>query len=92
MKHASLTARVLLFASVWAVIALVAIAIVISQLYRAGSERAFGDLLRAHLNSVIKRCRSMPMGNCPGNPQLGDLVFDQPGKRLDLAGRAAGRA
>jgi hypothetical protein len=53
MKGGSLTARVLLFASVWAVIALVAIAIVISQLYRAGSERAFADLLRAHLNSVI---------------------------------------
>ncbi|WP_340159835.1 HAMP domain-containing sensor histidine kinase [uncultured Hoeflea sp.] len=79
MKGGSLTARVLLFASVWAVIALVAIAIVISQLYRAGSERAFGDLLRAHLNSVINAVTISDDGQLSGNPQLGDLVFDQPG-------------
>jgi len=79
MKRGSLTARVLLFASVWAVIALVAIAIVISQLYRAGSERAFGDLLRAHLNSVINAVTISDDGRLSGNPQLGDLVFDQPG-------------
>ncbi len=53
MTRGSLTARVLLLATLWAVIALVAIAIVISQLYRNGSERAFADLLRAQLNSVI---------------------------------------
>lgn len=79
MKRGSLTARVLLFASIWAVIALVAIAIVISQLYRAGSERAFGDLLRAHLNSVINAVTIDAEGGLVGNPQLGDLVFDQPG-------------
>jgi len=79
MKRGSLTARVLLFASVWAVIALVAIAIVISQLYRAGSERAFADLLRAHLNSVINAVSIDDDGRLSGNPQLGDLVFDQPG-------------
>jgi signal transduction histidine kinase len=79
MKRGSLTARVLLFASIWAVIALVAIAIVISQLYRAGSERAFGDLLRAHLNSVINAVSINDDGQLSGNPQLGDLVFDQPG-------------
>ena len=79
MKRGSLTARVLLFASIWAVIALVAIAIVISQLYRAGSERAFGDLLRAHLNSVINAVSINADGQLSGNPQLGDLVFDQPG-------------
>lgn len=79
MKRGSLTARVLVFASAWAVIALVAIAIVISQLYRAGSERAFGDLLRAHLNSVINAVSIDEDGRLSGNPQLGDLVFDQPG-------------
>jgi len=79
MKRGSLTARVLLFASIWAVIALVAIAIVISQLYRAGSERAFADLLRAHLNSVINAVSIDAEEQLSGNPQLGDLVFDQPG-------------
>ncbi|MEQ8737768.1 MAG: histidine kinase, partial [Hoeflea sp.] len=47
MTRGSLTARVLLLATVWAVIALVVIAVVISQLYRNGSERAFAELLRA---------------------------------------------
>jgi signal transduction histidine kinase len=79
MRQGSLTARVLLFASIWAVIALVAIAIVISQLYRNGSERAFADLLRAQLNSVINAVSIDPAGRLAGNPQLGDLVFDQPG-------------
>ncbi|OCW55778.1 sensor histidine kinase [Hoeflea olei] len=79
MKGSSLTARVLLLASVWAVIALVAIAIVISQLYRSGSERAFNELLRAHLNSVINAVSVNDAGRLAGNPQLGDLVFDQPG-------------
>lgn len=79
MKRTSLTARVLMLASVWAVIALVAIAIVISQLYRANSERAFADLLRAQLNSVINAVSIDASGGLTGAPQLGDLVFDQPG-------------
>lgn len=74
----SLTARVLLLASVWAVIALVAIAFVISTLYRNSSERAFGDLLRAHLNGVINAVTIDEGGRLSGNPQLGDLTFSQP--------------
>lgn len=79
MTRGSLTARVLLLATLWAVIALVAIAIVISQLYRNGSERAFADLLRAQLNSVINTVSIGENGQLTGRPQLGDLVFDQPG-------------
>lgn len=79
MKRGSLAARVLLFASIWVAVALVVIAIVISQLYRSGSERAFGDLLRAHLNSVINAVTIDSRGHLSGRPQLGDLVFDQPG-------------
>jgi signal transduction histidine kinase len=79
MTRSSLTARVLLLATLWAVIALVAIAIVISQLYRNGSERAFADLLRAQLNSVINTVTIDEQGQLTGRPQLGDLVFDQPG-------------
>lgn len=79
MTRGSLTARVLLFASAWAVIALVVIGLVISKLYRTGGERAFDDLLRAHLNSVINAVTIGPEERLVGNPQLGDLVFDQPG-------------
>lgn len=79
MTRGSLTARVLLLATVWAVIALVAIAVVISQLYRNGSERAFAELLRAQLNSVINAVSIDPDGRLAGRPELGDLVFEQPG-------------
>ncbi|WP_420408908.1 ATP-binding protein [Hoeflea sp.] len=79
MTRGSLTARVLLLATVWAVIALVAIAVVISQLYRSGSERAFAELLRAQLNSVINAVSVDAEGRLEGRPQLGDLVFEQPG-------------
>jgi len=78
MRPNSLTGRVLVSASVWAVLALVAIALVISALYRAGSERAFGDLLRAQLNAVINAVSFDPEGQLTGTPQLGDLSFSQP--------------
>jgi hypothetical protein len=91
MTRSSLTARVLLLATLWAVIALVAIAIVISQLYRNGSERAFADLLRAQLNSVINTVTIDEQGQLTGRPQLGDLVFRPARQRLDLAGGAVER-
>ena len=48
----SLTTRVLLVSTIWAVAALVVIGFVISALYRQGSERGFQDLLRAQLYNV----------------------------------------
>jgi signal transduction histidine kinase len=74
----SLTARVLLLATAWSAVALFVIAVVISQLYRQSSERAFTDLLRAQLYNVIN---SMTIGDdnkLSGSPQLGDLRFSQP--------------
>lgn len=49
LRPQSLTARVLLVSTIWAVAALVVIGVVISALYRQGSERGFQDLLRAQL-------------------------------------------
>lgn len=79
MRASSLTSRVLVIATVWAVIALVVIALVIQALYRTGSERAFRDLLRAQLNSVINAVSMDPSGVLSGDPELGDLAFSQPG-------------
>ncbi|PWW02228.1 signal transduction histidine kinase [Hoeflea marina] len=79
MRASSLTARVLVIATVWAVIALVVIALVIQALYRTGSERAFRDLLRAQLNSVINAVSMDPEGRLSGDPELGDLAFARPG-------------
>jgi signal transduction histidine kinase len=74
----SLTARVLLLATIWSALALVVIAIVISQLYRQSSERAFTDLLRAQLYNVINSITIGEDNKLSGNPQLGDLRFSQP--------------
>ncbi|MDE1159300.1 MAG: HAMP domain-containing sensor histidine kinase [Neorhizobium sp.] len=78
MGPRSLTARVLLLATIWSALALVVIAIVISQLYRQSSERAFTDLLRAQLYNVINSITIGEDNKLSGNPQLGDLRFSQP--------------
>ncbi|MEJ8311005.1 ATP-binding protein [Agrobacterium larrymoorei] len=78
MRNNSLTARVLLLASAWSVLALVVIAVVISTLYRQGVERSFTDLLRAQLYNVINSVTISNENTLAGSPQLGDLRFSQP--------------
>lgn len=78
LKPQSLTARVLLVSTIWAVAALVVIGVVISTLYRQGSERGFQDLLRAQLYNVINSIVVNDKSVLAGSPQLGDLRFSQP--------------
>lgn len=78
MRVRSLTARVLVLATLWSAVALVAIAIVISALYGQGAKRGFQDLLRAQLYNVVNSV-SVGEGNAlAGRPELGDLRFSQP--------------
>lgn len=78
LRLQSLTARVLLVSTIWAVAALVVIGVVISTLYRQGSERGFQDLLRAQLYNVINSISVNDKEVLAGSPQLGDLRFSQP--------------
>ncbi|PYE28768.1 signal transduction histidine kinase [Rhizobium sp. PP-WC-2G-219] len=78
LRLQSLTARVLLVSTIWAAAALVVIGVVISTLYRQGSERGFQDLLRAQLYNVINSIVVNDKGVLAGSPQLGDLRFSQP--------------
>jgi len=78
MAIRSLTARVLAVSTVWAVVALVVIGVVISELYRQGSERGFKDLLRAQLFNVVNSISVNEKTVLSGSPQLGDLRFSQP--------------
>lgn len=78
LKPRSLTARVLLVSTVWAAVALVVIAVVISELYRQGSERGFQETLRAQLYNVINSISVNDNAALAGSPQLGDLRFSQP--------------
>jgi signal transduction histidine kinase len=74
----SLTFRVLFLATLWAAVALLVIAVVISTLYRQSAERSFRDLLRAQLYNVINSVSTDESVKLTGTPQLGDLRFFQP--------------
>lgn len=78
MRVRSLTARVLLLTTLWSVAALIAIAVVISTLYRESAERGFQDLLRAQLYNVVNSVSVTEEGALAGTPELGDLRFSQP--------------
>ncbi|WP_348640548.1 ATP-binding protein [Chelativorans sp. Marseille-P2723] len=73
-----LTFRVIAFSSIWAIIALVVIATVISTLFRQVSQRGFETVLSAHLFNLIASVSASETGWLAGNPNLGDLRFSQP--------------
>jgi signal transduction histidine kinase len=79
MKIRSLTARVLLLATLWSALGLVTIAVAISALYRQGVERGFNNLLRAQLYNVVNSVSIGDGDSLSGSPALGDLRFSQPG-------------
>jgi signal transduction histidine kinase len=75
----SLTARVLIYTTIWAVIGLVIIGLVISNLYSRGAERNMQDLLRTQLYSVINSISINPENkSLQGEPPMNDLAFQQP--------------
>ncbi|MGL3606486.1 ATP-binding protein [Rhizobium sp. G187] len=78
MKIRSLTARVLILATLWSALALVTIAVAISALYREGVERGFNNLLRAQLYNVVNSVSIGDGESLTGSPALGDLRFSQP--------------
>lgn len=76
----SLTVRVLLYTTLWAVIGLVIIGVVISNLYKQGAERNLQDLLRTQLYSVVNSISINPQDkSLQGDPPMNDLAFQQPG-------------
>ncbi|MBU2328760.1 MAG: HAMP domain-containing histidine kinase [Alphaproteobacteria bacterium] len=78
MRIRSLTARVLLLATLWSALGLVTIAVAISALYRQGVERGFNNLLRAQLYNVVNSVSIGDGDSLAGSPALGDLRFSQP--------------
>lgn len=75
----SLTARVLIYTTIWAVIGLVIIGVVISNLYSRGAERNMQDLLRTQLYSLVNSISINPEDkSLQGDPPMNDLAFQQP--------------
>lgn len=78
IKFGSLTFRAIAFSTVWAIVALVVIATIISALFRQSSERGFESLLTAHLFNLISSVGVAESGRLEGSPNLGDLRFSIP--------------
>ena len=74
----SLAFRVVAFSTVWALVALVVIATIISTLFRQASERGFESLLTAHLFNLISSVGVGEGDVLEGAPNLGDLRFTVP--------------
>jgi signal transduction histidine kinase len=76
----SLTVRVLAYSTIWALIGLLILGVVISNLYAAGAERNMQDLLRTQLYSVLNSISVNPTDkSLQGDPPMNDLAFQQPG-------------
>ncbi|HRP77996.1 MAG TPA: ATP-binding protein [Aquamicrobium sp.] len=74
----SLAFRVVAFSTLWALVALVVIATIISTLFRQASEQGFESLLTAHLFNLISSVGVSDDGALQGQPNLGDLRFTVP--------------
>ncbi|MGB3500342.1 MAG: ATP-binding protein [Mesorhizobium sp.] len=68
----SLAVRAITFSTVWAVLALVVIATLVSTLFREASERGFDNLLSANLFNLVASVGASADGQLTGSPQLGD--------------------
>lgn len=79
MPFRSLAFRTIALSTLWAVLALVAIASVIAALYRQKAEENFERLLSAHLFNLIGAVGVSAQGRLEGSPELGDLRFSIPG-------------
>ena len=75
----SLTARVLIYTTIWSAIGVVIMAFVISALYERSAEKNLHDLLRAQLFSAINSVSiDASTHKLTGSPQMSELGFQQP--------------
>ena len=74
----SLTFRVVAFSTLWAIVALIVIATIISSLFREAAERGFESLLSAHLFNLIGSVGVDEASTLTGAPHLSDQRFTRP--------------
>ena len=74
----SLVWRVILLSTFWAALSLVAIASVITTLYRNAAERNLESIQSAHLFNLIAAVGADQNGLLSGKPELGDLRYSAP--------------
>jgi len=74
----TLTFRIVAVSSIWAIVALIVIATIITALFRQVSHRGFETVLSAHLFNLIASVNANEDGWISGSPNLGDLRFSEP--------------
>ena len=72
MRPGTLSLRLFLLNSVWALLAVGLIAFVLSEAYRANAERRFTELLNAQLYSLMASVQPAPDGSLAARPDLRD--------------------
>lgn len=76
--YSSLAFRVVATSTLLAIVAFLAIATVLSSLFRQASENGFENVLSAHLFNLIGSIAPDGDGELRGNPNLGDVRFTIP--------------
>ena len=74
-RSSSLTRRLFLLTSVFAIVCVGLIAIVLNNAYRNNAERRFGALVTANLYNLLGSVESEDDGKISGTPNLGDARF-----------------
>jgi signal transduction histidine kinase len=75
MRPGSLTLRLFLLTSLFALIGVTMIALILAQLYRVNAERRFAELLTAHLYNLMATVEVDADGRLTGQPELRDPRF-----------------
>jgi len=75
MRSGTLTRRLFLLTSLWAVIAVTLIAVVLTEAYRRNAERRFSELLLANLYNLMGTIEPGDDGKLTGRPELGDSRY-----------------
>jgi signal transduction histidine kinase len=72
MRSGTLSIRLFLLMSAWALLCVALIALVLTEAYRRNAERRFSDLVAANLYNLMGSVEPGPNGRLAGNPELGD--------------------
>ena len=79
MRAGTLSLRLFLLTSVWALVSVALIALVLTRAYRDSAEKRFGELLTANLYNLMASVEAGPDGGLTGTPDLRDARFSNYG-------------
>jgi signal transduction histidine kinase len=75
MRSGSLSLRLFVLMSLWALLCVALIALVLTEAYRRNAERRFSDLVAANLYNLMGSVEPGASGRLVGSPELGDARY-----------------